>query len=354
MDFDIVVNLVKYFLLTLGFLTSIFLIFTAFELWKYAGTIDGGVLLLSKYLFYLLPFIYIQIAPSALMVAILATFIIKSRQNEIVTWTSAGQSVYRLLLPCFVMMIFIGGLNFLLQEKVFPQANRKQDNLRGQIRSNGILTKKDGKVWSTEDGKIFSFETGENQTQNSQKLNNLMIYEFSEDESKITTIYKIPEAVFASGKITFSVEAEKVVWKNGKAEVEQIQNGELTYNTAFFNNLSGKPNHLNVTETKQQIENSRSDVERRNFEVAVEKKYTTLILPFVITLFTAPFALSLGRKGRVATVGYAIGIWLLFMGINSAFEQFGVNGVMSAKIAVWSPIVFFSMLGVFLISRVKT
>ncbi|HMS43674.1 MAG TPA: LptF/LptG family permease, partial [Pyrinomonadaceae bacterium] len=161
LDYDIVTNLLKYFLLTLGFLTSIFLIFTAFELWKFAGVIDGGVWLLGKYLFYLLPFIYIQIAPSALMVAILATFVIKSRQNEIVTWTSAGQSVYRLLFPCFILMLVVGGLNFALQEYVFPNANKRQDELRGQIRGGGILSKKDGKIWSANDKKIYSFELGE-------------------------------------------------------------------------------------------------------------------------------------------------------------------------------------------------
>ena len=354
LDFDIVSNLIKYFLLTLGFLTSIFLIFTAFELWKFAGTIDGGVSLLGKYLFYLLPFIYIQIAPSALMVAILATFIIKSRQNEIVTWTSAGQSVYRLLLPCFMMMLVIGGLNFLMQEKVFPKANQTQDRLRGQIRGNGILAKKDGKMWSVNDKKIYSFEMSEDSTKNAQKIKNLTIYEFSDDKTRIASIYKIPEAVWDENKIKFSTVAEKIVWNNGKAEIQKIQGGELTDNINLFNNLSKKPTHLSISETKEQIANSQSDVERRNYEVAVEKKYTTLVLPFVITLFTAPFALSLGRKGRVATVGYAIGIWLLFMGINSAFEQFGLNGLMSAKIAVWSPILFFSMLGVFLISRVKT
>ena len=147
--------------------------------------------------------------------------------------------------------------------------------------------------------------------------------------------------------------AEKIVWNNNKAEIQKIESGELT-DINLYNNLSKKPNHLNISEAKEQIQNSQVDIERRNYEVAVEKKYSTLVLPFVITLFTAPFALSLGRKGRVATVGYAIGIWLLFMGINSAFEQFGLNGIMSAKIAVWSPILFFSMVGVFLISRVKT
>lgn len=354
LDFDIVTNLLKYFLLTLGFLTAIFLIFTAFELWKFAGVIDGGVWLLGKYLLYLLPFIYIQIAPSALMVAILATFVIKSRQNEIVSWTSAGQSVYRLLFPCFILMLVIGGLNFALQEYVFPNANKRQDDLRGQIRGGGILSKKDGKIWSANGKKIYSFELADDSGKNIQKVKNLTIYEFSTDETQITSVYKIPEAVWNADKISFQNTAEKIIWKNGKAEFQRIAGADLADNQNLFSNLSKKPNHLNISEAKRQIENSKSELEKRNYEVAVEKKYTTLILPFVITLFTAPFALSLGRKGRVATIGYAIGIWLLFMGITSAFEQMGINGVVSAKIAVWSPILFFSMVGVFLISRVRT
>ncbi|HTH50593.1 MAG TPA: LptF/LptG family permease, partial [Pyrinomonadaceae bacterium] len=88
-DFDLVRELLKNFLLALVFITAIFVIFTAFEMWKFAGVIENGVWLLLKYLAYLLPFIYLQIAPSAALVAILATYVVKSRQNEIVTWTSA-------------------------------------------------------------------------------------------------------------------------------------------------------------------------------------------------------------------------------------------------------------------------
>jgi len=354
LDFDIVTNLLKYFFLTLGFLTSIFLIFTAFELWKFAGVIDGGVWLLAQYLFYLLPFIYIQISPSALMVAILATFVIKSRQNEIVTWTSAGLSVYRLLFPCFILMLAVGGLNFLMQEHIFPKANRTQDEIRGQIRGGGILAKKDNKIWTSNENKIYSFETADDSNKNQQKIKNLTIYEFSEDEIQIAAVYKIPEAVLSVNKIIISGKSEKIIWKNGKADLLKIESGELIDNINLFSNLSKKPNHLNISESKQRIESSKTEIERRNYEIAVEKKYTTLILPFVITLFTAPFALNLGRKSRVATIGYAIGIWLLFMGLTSAFEQMGVGGVISAKIAVWSPILFFSMLGVLLISKVKT
>src|SRR5206468_1707262 len=47
-DLDIALNLIKYFLLSFGFLAAVFVIFTAFDLWRSAGAIDGGTALLGK------------------------------------------------------------------------------------------------------------------------------------------------------------------------------------------------------------------------------------------------------------------------------------------------------------------
>ncbi len=354
LDFDIILNLLKYFLLTLFFLTSIYMIFTAFELWKFAGEIDGGLGLLLKYLLFLLPFIYIQLAPSALMIATLATFVIKSRQNEIVSWTAAGQSVYRLLLPCFALMIFLGGVNFGIQELIAPRTNRIQDDLRANIRSRGVKANKDGKLWVANDQRIYSFEMDETKSDQSRRVRNLSIYEFSDDLTKIQTVYRVPEAVWEKDRIVFSGEAERQNWIDGKATVARATNAELTENSNPFSGSKEKPSHLNIGGIKEQIKNTESDSERRNFETAFEKKYTTLFLPFVITLFTAPFALSLSRKGRVVTLGYAVAVWLLFMGVTSTFEQFGSNGYISPVFAVWSPLFLFSIIGAFLLSKVRT
>lgn len=354
LDFDIVRALLKFFLLTIGFLAAIFIIFTAFELWKFAGTIDGGVWLLARYLFFLLPFIYIQLAPSALMIAMLATYVIKSRQNEVVTWMSAGQSVYRLLAPCFLLMLVIGGVNYGLQETVLPRANQVQDDLRMQIRSRGKSASATGKLWVANNRRIYSFQLPEG-ARTGRNVNDLTVYEFGPDGGRLQAVYKAPEAVWERDRVRFVGTAEKsVLTATGKPAIEKIENGELAEDSNPLAEFNQKPAHLTAGQLKEAIRNSDSTAERKAFQIALQKKYATLFLPLVIMLFTAPFALSISRKAKVVTVGYAVGLWLLFMGITNVFEQFGQNGYLRAELAVWGPVALFSLVGVYLLSRVRT
>jgi lipopolysaccharide export LptBFGC system permease protein LptF len=356
LDFDIVSNLLKFFALSIGFLGSIYVIFTAFEMWRFAGTIDNGFSLLTSYLGYLLPHIYIQIAPSCLMIATLATFVIKSRQNEVVTWTAAGQSVYRLLLPCFLLMAAIGLINWQIQERVLPKTNRVQDILRTQIRNKGILAAKEGKFWMALDERVYSFDLNEKDSER-QKVNNLYVFEFAPDGGKLKSFTKSTEAVWANDKIELTGDARQTVWlENNNIESKTLGATERVLDVSFnpFRQIYTKPTQLTAAETAEKLESVESESEKRLYGVALEKKYTTIVLPFIITLFTAPFALSLSRKGKALTVGYAVGIWLLFMGITSTFEQFGLNGYVAPQIAVWSPLILFTIIGGYFITKVKT
>lgn len=352
-DFDIILNFLKYFFLSLGFLTVIYLVFTTFEMWKFAGTSPNGISLLIKYLSFLIPFIYLQLAPSAVMIACLATFVIKSRQNEIVTWTAAGQSIYRLLLPCFVLMIVMGFINLGIQELVAPKTNQKQDTIRKQIRNKGILAQNEGKYWVANDRRIYSFEKAEKISGKNNKVENLTIYEFSDDNQKISTVYRSKEGIWKFNTIEL-INSEKLTFNNQTLEAQNIEKTELNENANPFNNLNQKPSHLNLQDTKNQIVESDSVNERRNLEMALQKKYSTPFLPLIIALFTAPFALSLNRKGKAVTVGFAVVLWLAFMGISSGFEQAGLNGSLSPVMSVWTPLMLFSMIGIYLFSKVKT
>lgn len=390
-DFDISINLLKYFLLSLSFLVTVFVIFTAFDLWKFAGTIDGGIALLTKYLFFLMPFMYLQIAPSAAMIATLATYVIKSRQNEIVTWTSAGQSVYRLLLPCFLATAVLGMINWQVQERILPAANKRQDAVRSLIRNRGVPVDVSGRSWVANENRIYSFTpaseseppavagglTVESKSTNWSPANaggsdrvasdnnkrdicftgcvkDVTTYEFGKKSAGLQTVFRAKFGFWQTGKIYLQGHVEKSDLREGKIDTEMLNGGELAESENPFIETREKPSHLNIAGIKEQIVNSDSELDRRNLSVGLEKKYATLFLPFIIALFTAPFALSLSRKGNVVTVGYAVGLWLLFTGTSSVFEQFGLNGFLSPAMAVWSPLVIFAMFGVYLLSKVKT
>lgn len=353
-DFDLLLNLLFYYLLTLGFLASIFIIFTAFELWRFAGTIDGGVAILLKYLVFLFPFIYIQLAPSAAMIATLATYVIKSRQNEIVTWTSAGQSVYRLLVPCFAFMIVLGGFNWIVQETIAPRANFLQDTYRQMLRSRGEMIARPVRLWVANDERIYAFSVDNSPaSDNEKKASDLAIYEFA-DNGELQALYRSTQASWVRGILSLSGVVKVSSLQDGKLSTSIKEGQELLVATNPFKELRKKPSQLSTRETYERIENSESDLERRSFQVSLQRKWATLILPFVIALFTAPFALSLDRKGKAATVGYAVGIWLVFMAITSSFEQLGMSGFIGPSLAVWAPLLFFAMLGVYLLSKVKT
>lgn len=352
-DFDILRNLFGYYVLALSFLAAIFLIFTAFELWRFAGNMPNGVTILIQYLIFLIPFIYLQLSPSSAMIATLATYIIKSRQNEIVTWTAAGQSVYRLLFPCFAAMIGLGIFNFAVQELIAPYTNVRQDAYRQTLRSRGKLSDP-SLFWVAEGDRIFSFIPVISASDNEKAADNVTIYEFADNGGGLQALYRSDHARFSSGKIVFDGDLRTSRLDDGTVVNRSSTGGELAVDQNPFKEIRRKPSQMTLAETGRRILSSESDVERRSFESARARKWSTLILPFIIALFTAPFALSLDRKGKVVTVGYAVGLWLLFMGMTSAFEQFGSAGSLSPSLAVWGPLVIFALFGAVLLTRTRT
>jgi len=470
-DFDMGANLAKYFLYALIFLSAIFVIFTAFELWKFAGTVDGGFALLAEYLFYLLPFVYLQLVPSATLIAVLATYVIKSRQNEIVTWISAGQSVYRLLLPCFALSILIGLFNYGIQEKIAPQANIRQDETRMKLRKGGVMTNTAGRFWVANDRRIYSFELSNRDVASAKRgikpagtkfqrvasreergidsmsdsaprsaevgvryryasdndsgirvhyfvklglisaqagpnslpttglhgaawaegprgvrmgafnvrepamvvnignvsdndmhtldcsrcVSNLVVYEFSEEGTRLQTVYRSTTASWlGQGVVVLEGDVERSDLSPVGIVHSKDPGRELSEDTNPFAGVRGKPSHLTAGDLQTRILESESDVERKAFSVALHRRYSTLIMPLVIALFTAPFALSLSRKGKAVTVGYAVGLWLAFTGVTNLLAQFGDAGSLQPGIAVWAPLILFAMLGVYLLSRLRT
>jgi lipopolysaccharide export LptBFGC system permease protein LptF len=167
-------------------------------------------------------------------------------------------------------------------------------------------------------------------------------------------VYRSDGARWRDGTLFLLGTAEKAdLAESGIVTAKQVD-AELGEIDNPFVQVRGKPTHVDSGILQDQIETADSELERRNLEVALQKKYAVVLLPLVIALFTAPFSLSLGRKGKVATIGSAVALWLLFTGVSSVFEQLGLNGILSPALAIWSPAFVFAFLGIYLLSRLRT
>lgn len=371
-DLDLCLHLIRYFFVSLAFLSSIFLIFTAFELWKFAGRMDQGIQLLAAYLFFLLPFIYIQLAPSSAMISILATFVIKSRQNEIVTWTAAGQSVYRLLFPSFVLMAVLGVLNWQVQEHIVPSANQTQDDLRNRIRNLGVVKTDGGRTWYSSGARIYSFDSTNNDgesgklweksrtdstvkgaSDNEKRVRDVAIYEF-DNHGQLQTVYQSTTGFWKNDYVTLEGPGDKSLVGSRGLDSTHFEQITLYESSSPFVRSGIKPSQMSSAELKEKLNHTDLGSEAFSLGISLEKKYSTLFVPLVICLFTAPFSLSLNRRGRVVTVGYAVAFWLLFMGAINLFEQLGLTGNLDPKVAIWAPLAIFSVLGLYFLTNVRT
>jgi hypothetical protein len=185
-------------------------------------------------------------------------------------------------------------------------------------------------------------------------VKNISIYELADTNSTLQSVYRGASASWKNDRIVLIGPVEKSTLVDGKISTETLNGVELAELNNPFTELGGKPSHMSIAEIRSEIATNDSEIGRRNFAVALEKRYSTLFLPLVIVLFTAPFALSLHRSGRVVTIGYAIGLWLVYTGVTYFFEEFGLNGLLPPAMAVYSPLAVFSMLGIYLLTRVRT
>ena len=122
------------FVLVLTGFVLLMLVFTFFDL---VGDILRNHIPLTtvgEYLLNLTPSMLYQIAPLAVLIAVLVTFGVLNRNSEIIAMKATGISLYRLVIPIVSISAVLAVGLFLFDEYYLPQANRRQEALRNMIK----------------------------------------------------------------------------------------------------------------------------------------------------------------------------------------------------------------------------
>ena len=159
LDSYVLSNFLFYFVVTLFCLVTMVQVYTFFEL---LGDIVKNNIPMShvvKYHLYLTPNLIYSTLPIAVLVSILATFGVMTKNNEVTAFKACGISVRRLGLPVLLMSGALSALLFAFDYSYIPQANQIQDAILNEIKGRPVQTYlHPERKWIIHDYRIFYFK----------------------------------------------------------------------------------------------------------------------------------------------------------------------------------------------------
>jgi len=351
------------FFINLGLILATFLVlvlvFTLFELLGDIIRNQTPFTVVAEYLLNVAPYLLYNVAPLVMLLAVLITFGLMQRSNEIVAVKATGISIYRIVTPVLVAALFLAGGLFLADQFYLPHTNKRQESLHNQIKGKPPQTYlRPDRKW------IF----GQN--------NDIYYYQFFDpdrDQFAKVTIFQIDPATFT---IARRIHAERAHWAEhlDRWIYEQGWDRSLhgsaianyhPFDVATFPELGETPSYFKK-EVKQYSEMNYEelahyigDLQQSGFDVVrlrvqLHKKFSYPLITLVMAILAVPFALSTGKKGAVAGVAVAVSIAVFYTVVSRLFEAMGDLSQLPPALAAWSPDLIFCLLGGYLILKVPT
>jgi LPS export ABC transporter permease LptG len=357
LDMSLLRMLTLSFIYSFAALTAIFIIFTLLELWRFISATGAGLGLITKYVLFLLPLLSVELLPASVLLAMLATYALMARRSEAIAWWACGQSVYRLVLPGLLFASAVGAGTWLIQERLMPQSNLRQDALRAQIRGGvARATTPVGRQWlaAPGNGRLYAYEYEDE----AAALKDLMIYDFDEEGVHLRQATFARRAVWTTTKAQMELrEVESLVFSGKGTErkraalmlLGQVEPEEV------FRPGTDKPSYLNAKQLSAYIKT----VKQRggsfaSLAVALQRKYADPLSALVMALIGIPLALAFGRRSAIIALCAALAIGLGFRAITGGFTQLAIYELLPSAVAAWAPPVIFASVGIYLLFRART
>ena len=353
------------FALVLAGFVLLMIVFTFFDL---VGDILRNHIALSvvgAYLLNLTPSMLYNIAPLAVLIAALVTFGVMNRNSEIVAIKATGISLYRLIIPIVTMAAVLAVVLFLFDQYYLPQANRKQEALRNQIKGRPTQTYLHPeqkwmfgqKPLPGEPGRIFYYEFFD---PDRNEFANLSVFEFDPGTFQLT------RRIFAK-RVVWSRDSAGWVFENGW--VRDVEGANVrdyrTFLETSFPEIRATPDYFKKEDLQSQEMNfgqldhyihdlQQSGFDTKRLSVALWHKLSYPLIAVVMAVLAIPFALSMGRRGSITGVAVAIAVALAYMVIDNLFGAMGYVNYLPAYMAAWSADVLFGLAGGYLLLKTPT
>ena len=365
LDEYVVGSFLRNFALVVSGITTLFLIFTFFELLGDIVRYRTPLVTVFDYLLNLIPFVLYTMAPFCSLVAVLITFNGLSRTSELTAMKATGISLYRVVAPILVIAAMLAVALFAFDEVYLPTANRRQEALLSVIKG------KPSQTYLRPDRKWMS-----GQASRGGEPTRIFYYQFFDPDKNVfanLTVFEFQPETFA---LTRRIHASSAHWDEHDERWilddgwQRTFKGDAvssytSFDTSIFPEIREQPAYFKKQERPSQEmsydELSRyiRDLQQSGFDttrlrVQLNRKLAYPLITFVMAIVAVPFALSAGKRGGIAGLGAAVGVAIAYWIIAGIFENLGDVNSLPALLAAWSPDLLFGMAGSYLLLRTPT
>jgi LPS export ABC transporter permease LptF/LPS export ABC transporter permease LptG len=351
------------FFVYLGMILSTFLIlllvFTLFELLGDILRNQTPFTVVAEYLLNVTPYLLYSVAPLIMLLAVLITFGLMNRSNEITAIKATGTSIYRIVMPVIAAAAVLAAGLFFADQFYLPHTNKRQEALHNQIKGKPAQTYlRPDRKW------IFG------------QHNDIYYYQFFDpdrDQFANVTIFQIDPVSFS---ISERIHSDRAHWADSlnrwifEQGWERSLNGAAiagyrTFEVSTFPELSEAPSYFKK-EVKQYSEMNYEelrryirDLQQSGFDVVrlrvqLNKKLSFPLITLIMAVLAVPFSLSAAKKGAITGVAVAVGIAVVYTVVSRLFEAMGDLSQLPPALAAWSPDLIFALVGSYLILKVPT
>ncbi len=314
-----------------------------------------------EYLFFLTPKLIYDTAPESVLVAVLITFGIFSKNNEVTAFKACGVSLYRLAIPVLLASGFLSASLFAFDHYYIPEANRRQDALRNVIKGRPAQTylRPDRKWIYGRGDRIYFYK----------------YFDTAESVMVGVSVFELDPQTF---RLTRHIQAERAHWEKSLNKWV-FENGwsrdisgfhetkflDFRGQTMTFPELNEPPSYF-MKEVKQYFqmnfealgayirELQQSGFNTIALQVQYHKKFSVPLFAVIMALISIPFSFLAGNRGAMAGVGVSFAIAIAYLSISMLFEQIGNLNQLPPEVAAWSPDVIFTLTGLYFLARMRT
>jgi LPS export ABC transporter permease LptF/LPS export ABC transporter permease LptG len=308
-----------------------------------------------KYDYYMTPEFIGIILPISILTAVLLTFSLMSKNNEVIAVQVSGISLLRLALPAVFLGLFLSLGTYFIQENILPEANKKSGQILDVIHNRKSFADTEfARNWLLgRENQIYFYNFYE---KGKMRFINFNILYLSKDFSMLRRISARTarwqgesELLLADG---FERNFEGDYPKNYVAFVERKL--KISEPRRFFSQNIKFSSTMNSKELKRYIEFlKRSNSDPLRYQAQLYYNYAFPLSSLVMVFIAIPFSFLMGNRGALFGIGIAVGISMLYWGTLGIFSSMGAMAVMSPLLSAFAPLVLFSAISFVLFLYIK-